>query len=172
MISNLAPGTDEITAYRAWLRGLVDEPALSQGSVVFEAAWDIEYIPTVPNDVNRAHDGIDLRGRFVRETSSSLPAIGKCTMLEFLVALSIRLNESDYDPRYPNRVPLWFWTLIENLEIRTASYDDCITAFNNINLRDYAEDGYGGLFPLRKPRENQRNVEIWYQMNAYLLENR
>ena len=36
--------------------------------------------------------------------------------------------------------------------------------------RTYDSNGYGGLFPLRNPREDQRKVELWYQLNAYLLE--
>ena len=36
--------------------------------------------------------------------------------------------------------------------------------------REYHPDGDGGLFPLMNPREDQRGVEIWYQMSAYLLE--
>jgi hypothetical protein len=32
-------------------------------------------------------------------------------------------------------------------------------------------DGSGGLFPLKNPQQNQRTTEIWYQMNAWLMEN-
>ena len=37
--------------------------------------------------------------------------------------------------------------------------------------RTYRASGYGGLFPLRHSKEDQRKVEIWYQMAAYLIEN-
>ena len=32
-------------------------------------------------------------------------------------------------------------------------------------------NGTGGLFPLKRPRVNQRRVEVWYQMSEYLMEN-
>ena len=37
--------------------------------------------------------------------------------------------------------------------------------------RTYSYDGEGGLFPLRNPDYDQRDAEIWYQMQAYLEEN-
>jgi hypothetical protein len=40
-----------------------------------------------------------------------------------------------------------------------------------LNRRLYTTSGYGGLFPLEEPKEDQRKVEIWYQMMAYLGEN-
>jgi hypothetical protein len=36
--------------------------------------------------------------------------------------------------------------------------------------RRYERNGQGGLFPLRKPAMDQRDVEIWYQANAYMIE--
>jgi hypothetical protein len=32
-------------------------------------------------------------------------------------------------------------------------------------------NGTGGLFPLKMPKVNQRRVEIWYQMSAFIEEN-
>jgi hypothetical protein len=37
-------------------------------------------------------------------------------------------------------------------------------------FRKYARNGHGGLFPLRHADEDQRDIEIWYQLSAYLLE--
>ena len=37
--------------------------------------------------------------------------------------------------------------------------------------RDYDASGFGGIFPLRRPAEDQRKVELWYQAAAYILEN-
>jgi hypothetical protein len=34
--------------------------------------------------------------------------------------------------------------------------------------RKYDPNGYGGLFPLRCPKHDQREIEIWYQFNEYL----
>ena len=44
-------------------------------------------------------------------------------------------------------------------------------AVNRVNGRMFSRDGSGGLFPLRRFDRDQRSVEIWYQMQAWLMEN-
>jgi hypothetical protein len=34
--------------------------------------------------------------------------------------------------------------------------------------RTYRPDGRGGFFPLRYAEKDQREVELWYQLNAYV----
>ena len=48
-----------------------------------------------------------------------------------------------------------------------AEADGGLDGFIN---RQYEANGEGGLFPLKGVCEDQREVEIWYQMNAYLYE--
>lgn len=171
-ITNLSPREDWLSAYFNWLQGLVLPLAPHyHNPEIFTLAWEMKYIPTIPNDQNRANDGINLRFQYSTTTKNGLPAIGACTMLEFLIGVSIRLNEADYDPTMPDRVGPWFWALMDNLGIIEADRPWIEDSFNRINNRDYSTDGHGGLFPLRNPRENQQKVEIWYQMQAYLMEN-
>ena len=69
---------------------------------------------------------------------------------------------------------------MENLDLRQFSdevYEDYIDAPDLVQERvdvfldrAYSPDGTGGLFPLHEPDEDQRQVELWYQMSAYLLE--
>ena len=70
--------------------------------------------------------------------------------------------------------------LIENLDLvkfddisldEDGNFDEIDIRLSNFMERTYTRNGYGGLFPLTKSKENQRNVEIWYQMSAYLEEN-
>lgn len=172
-VNNLSPNGADVDAYRAWLRRLVVMLAAPTNfnEELFYIAWDIEYVPTIPNDKNRRQDGIDLRALYVRDTSNGLPALGECSILEFLIALSMRLNEQDYDHSMPDRYGAWFWILIDNLGIIEGESPTIRQAFERINTRDYAFDGYGGLFPLKQPRQDQREIEVWYQMQAYLMEN-
>ena len=156
--------------YRNWLRSLVDDLSSSH-QPLFDTAWATFYIPSVPNDDNRADDGIALRDRFESETSIELDYLGDCRMLEFLVALSERLNIVTYVNVQPKQTRYWFWTLMENLDIGGLDTIRKITnAFERINERDYDSYGNGGLFPLEYPEEDQRNVEVWYQMMEYLRE--
>ena len=164
--------------YNRWLRGLVEKPSPFY-HILFDMAWATIYEHHIPNDINRAVDGLELRERFELESSLKLPDLGECRMLEFLIALAIRLNESVYDYNNPNLTPYWFWVLIENLEL--DEYDDYYPfnkihshieqIFIRLNRRLYTTSGYGGLFPLEAPKENQQEIEVWYQMMAYLSEN-
>lgn len=74
----------------------------------------------------------------------------------------------------------YFWKLIENLGLNKCTDDKWYTingdffvedAVCRVNDRLFGADGSGGLFPLRKPSRDQRGVEIWYQMQSWLLEN-
>jgi hypothetical protein len=136
-----------------------------------------EFVWFVPNDDNRAEDGKDLRLEFrndlVERIESSWFKIG-CSMLELLIAISRRLSfETDGEAR------VWFWHLINNLglkEYHDAAYrssdDENISdALDTVIWRTYRSTGQGGLFPLRSATSDQREVELWYQLSAYLLEN-
>ena len=134
-----------------------------------------EFIWLIPNDDNRAVDGADLRLEFIHEqrlmnVDPEWLQLG-CSMLELLIALSRRLTfEGDGEPA------TWFWQLISNLGLGQCN-DECLISDEDINdildeviWRTYKRDGNGGLFPLRRAEEDQREVELWYQLSSYLLE--
>lgn len=130
----------------------------------------------VPNDDNRAEDGRDLRQEFL--VDEGIASVEEdwlrygCSMLEMLIALSRRLNfEADI-----LHTREWFWLLIGNLGMRHCNdksnyISDLVdTILEDVIWRLYLPTGEGGLFPLEHPERDQRNVEIWYQLSAYLLE--
>jgi hypothetical protein len=110
-----------------------------------------EFVWLTPNDDNRVADGVDLRWEFVNysqlsEVDARWMGMG-CSVLEMLIGLSRRLAfQTSQKPEH------WFWVLMALI------------------YRNYSPSGRGGLFPLRHPDEDQRGVEIWYQMAAYLYE--
>lgn len=134
-----------------------------------------EFFWIVPNDDNRIADGVDLRDEFVASISPmTVPPswfMEGCSVFEVMIGLARRLSfETDREPSY------WFWHLIHNLglyhftdlvELDGAYANDVIDA---VIWRTYRDDGHGGFFPLRYPKEDQRKVELWYQMNSYVLE--
>lgn len=131
----------------------------------------------LPNDDNRARDGIDLRYEFMDETGTGADREWleiDCSIFEMLVALARRM--SDHTDWTSSQC---YWLLITNLELEKYSDDHYNSAFGDaidfvldtLNDRTYERDGRGGLFPLEDAPTDQREVEIWYQMSAYLLEN-
>jgi hypothetical protein len=130
---------------------------------------------SVANDDNRIEDGKDLRMEFldIEAARRDRNWLGQdCSVLEMMIALSRRLEFEAGRTAYE-----WFWHLIENLDIRitdenfVGSEYGVSRALKRLVDRTYRRDGVGGLFPLKHPDEDQREVEIWYQMAAYLLEN-
>jgi hypothetical protein len=141
-----------------------------------------EFTYTLDMDGNRAIDGVDLRYRFQYENRYQRDIVaawlGKepCSILEMMVALSIRCEEHIMDdPTIGNRTGQWFWSMIMNLGLNPM--DDL--RFNQMYTNDilnrflnhqYKENGEGGLFTVHKNRYDLRQTEIWYQMCWYLNE--
>lgn len=138
--------------------------------------WD------VPLDRNRALDGIRLRKIFAKDfggTEKDLD-IGGCTVLEMLFALALEMENSLLQSaEFGDRTADWFWVMIYNLELGGFD-DDHWTSGDDKIVRDrielwlskgYDSDGFGGLFPIRNPTVDQRTIDIWRQVNAYVMEN-
>ena len=127
----------------------------------------------VPNDQNRALDGKALREEFLYTNpvkSSPWELDGwrslECSILEMLTALADRAAYQSGEP-----MAVWFQEFLENLGLPASDYRTK-QALRRLNNRTYNRGGSGGgLFPLRHPLEDQREVEIWYQMAAYIIEN-
>lgn len=165
--------------YYTWLYRQVADPTVTEKTLTYwkllKELYTKEFVWLVPNDDNRLEDGKALRAEFIEderldEVDREWMALG-CSVLELMVGLSRRLSfEADGEPHY------WFWALMENLGINKYS-DDWRLPRKHINkildrviFRTYKENGDGGFFPLLHPDQDQRNVELWYQLSAYVLE--
>lgn len=134
-----------------------------------------EFVWIIPNDDNRAEDGRDLRHVFLEEcriknVDPEWISLG-CCLLELFIGISRRLSFEAGGEAID-----WFWVLIKNLGLdkytddRPLPKDEVNEILDDMIWRTYEPDGRGGLFPLQEANEDQRDVEIWYQLNAYLLE--
>lgn len=175
---------DLISDYFEWLYSIVCKKGYSD-QVSFRKLLmhlhNIEFRYSILKDQNRAEDGIDLRYRYAifNGYSDSVDAImdileGPCSVLEMMVALSIRCEENIMDePNVGDRTAQWFWSMIVNLGLGSMTndrydrrrVDDIVSRFLD---RDYEPDGRGGLFWIRQCDRDLRTVEIWYQLCWYL----
>lgn len=168
-------------AYFTWLYSQV---ASVRDRVKARTYWNLlrilhskEFIWLQANDDNRLEEGLELRREFLNDghyrPDEGWLTMG-CSMLEMLIAFSVKIaNLTEGEPR------AWFWHMIQNigLEHWTDAYatdpharEDIEEVLDRVIWRNYDPNGHGGLFPLTNPREDQRKVELWYQVNAYLLE--
>lgn len=153
--------------------------------ILAEQMFNKEFRYFVPNDDNRAQDGLDLRYQFIVGDNGWHPSyvdrLGPCSFLEMLIALSERMDfEVEYDESLGSSPGEWFWVLMKNLELDRFTDDEYLerdcrgyvnTVLEVVIERRYSHNGDGGLFPLNNPPDDQRDVEIWYQMSAWLMEN-
>lgn len=177
-------GTDGLVGgerYFEWLCGLVGRTY--EYRRLLEELHRVEYYSLIPNDDNRGEDGLQLRDKFTDEEGPqalSQSQNNRCTVLEMLIGLSLRLEFETLQSRWEKTPSEWFWILIDNLGLEWCDnlafeeHDICYTFETTIKKlleRGYESDGNGGLFPLKNPKKDQRKIEIWYQMSAYMLEN-
>ncbi len=170
-------------AYFDWLFDQIEERQYSGLKDFIHELHLNPFICRIPNDDNRVEDGLELRNQFADEQDIDIlqedDLSGPCTVLEMLIALSNRMDFVLFDPVKGNRCRLWFWLFIDNLNLQKYSHDDEDALqkkkFNRIVIRkfvnrEFQANGKGGLFPLDKPASDQRTVEIWYQMMAFINE--
>lgn len=138
---------------------------------------------SVPNDDNRVYDAKQIRDYFcfkndVRYEEQFWPS--SVSMLELILGLADRCENIMADQ--PDSIPLkdWFWVLLRNIGLDKFTDEEYYelngpwkieVILNKIIDRTYHRDGTGGLFPLKNHKKDQRKVELWYQMGAYLGEN-
>lgn len=150
---------------------------------LFFLLHETEFIYTMDMDANRADDGMDLRYRFAYECGMKAEEVREylddrpCSIFEMMVALAQRCEEQIMDnPDDGNRTGKWFFDMLKSLGL-TMMDDSRFDRLTTMDIlirfmrRDYEESGQGGLFTLRYPKFDMRNIEIWYQMMAYLEEN-
>lgn len=144
---------------------------------LFDILDSIPFRWSIPNDSNRAMDGLDLREAFA---TWDIPRINErpfreCSCLEMMVALSCRIERDIVGDPGNDHPRIWFWQMIDNLGLG-GCYDDNFNetyVVERINVwldRRFKPDGTGSIFPNIGSQKDQREQEIWMQMNEYLIE--
>lgn len=164
--------------YFNWLVAKVTDPHARTPSTTY---WNLlrelqntEFVWTVARDDNRAEEGVSLRSEFLTQTRFEADSEWldiPCSVFEMIYALSRRA--AYVDDRHPYE---WFWEIMSNLGL--AELTDAIAVrvgriadvLDRLVWRTYDRNGYGGMFPILNPRQDQRKVEIWYQLESYLAE--
>lgn len=166
-------------SYFQWLHNLVADPRIEDPSLthwnILRVLFTKEFVWIVGNDDNRAEDGKELRYEYlawaeIEDPDPDWAELG-CSVLELMVGLSRRLAfEAEGEPHY------WFWVLMRNIGLEKYSDAGRLPVrkidevLDRVLFRTYQKNGKGGFFPLRHPYRDQRKVELWYQLSAWVLE--
>ncbi len=158
-------------------------------SMLLDKLRRTDYIWIIDRDENRAKDGITLRYNYavsagIYDTESQKIVeeclSGPCSLLEFLVAISIRIERDImYDVNEDDQTSRWFREMLGNLgllEFDDKHYDENKVDYilNRFMSRNYGEDGAGNIFLASKNSAKKggplfREKEIAAQMDEYLL---
>ena len=162
--------------YFEWLTLIVcpEESERESYQKLFKILFEYEFIPIVKNDDNRAIDGTQMRIHYEDEIGKSCEIFGGCRVLEMLVALACRCeNTIMHDPDEGDRTYIWFWEMIRNMGLISDDdwdfNEEAVTAgIERLNNRTYEKDGFGGPFYIAGFRKDMRKIELWYQLNHWL----
>jgi hypothetical protein len=129
-----------------------------------------EFIFRLVGDDNRLEEGRALRREFLL-SNPDIPddeqwrTDPRCSVLEMMIAFARRCEIETEEPAVN-----WFWEFIDNLRLKNKNKREFGEAMHHFLWRTYDASGYGGMFPLANPQSDQREVDIWYQFNDYLVD--
>ena len=163
--------------YYEWLISRIEIGSNKKYYALFEIMHNTEFVWFVPNDDNRIGDALQIRNDFFRTVHNRKYEDGDLSLewvsvLEVLIALSLRVAFTA-----GGETPRWAWRLIKNLGLNKMSdnvsgvkLDKIKTILEDLIWRNYDRTGRGGFFPLKQTLNDQTKVEIWYQMQEYVME--
>lgn len=162
--------------YFLWLLELIKirDVNTDEYSMLLEQLFNTEFTWTIAHDSNRATDGLNLRYEFARTYNGGG---APCSVLEVLIALARNWeHEITYDFKLGDRSALWFWVMLENLgllDYTNDAYDEEIIGEKLVIWlkRKFTRNGYGSPFPVKSGGRDQRTIEMWLQLQDFVLEN-
>lgn len=148
---------------------------------LFSILHNIPFSYSIEMDENREYDGRDLRKRFPiprkcekrgLEAFQSHPT----SVMEVLVGIAVRLEREYIGDPADVHPELFFMDMIENLGLITCHgfYYPVSIVTKKIDRwlsRGFEKNGFGSPFPVKHDSRDQRNLEMWDQINSYVAEN-
>lgn len=132
-------------------------------------------------DINRIDDGLYQRRYFFRSkglVGADFEAL--CSVFEMLCALSCRMSSDylGYDVDGYENIDIIFMFFIKNLgldrydgELDPSDIAEIDEILDDFMDRNYDDDGVGSLFCIGRSVRGYKNMEIWEQMNVFLMKN-
>lgn len=169
---------DDYFQYLIWRCGLQRMTKLTN---VFAILHNIPFTYVLERDDNREEDGIDLREDYTPPNGYDMKIImdfyaKRCSVFEMLIGLAIRVDDEFIGDPAEEHPEDFFIEMLENLGLtkfvgKRYREKDVINIVQRWLDRRFDKDGRGSPFPVHHDHRDQRKIEIWDQMNAYISEN-
>ena len=169
-----------LSGYHDWMLDKIEAnlPEHRKYKSLLSQMDDLPFIVVDIRDENRALDGKILRLEFLEDEGLDESYLWReePTILEVLVALSIRIEREITGEVGNDHLDRWFWIMISNLgldKFDDEAYDKkkVTKILDNFVNRKYERNGKFCLFPLKKTDIDEKGIDLWYQMQLYLAEN-
>ena len=156
--------------YKTWLNNLICLETHARYKSVIDLLSRLDFTYLLELDENRARDGLNIREEFY---GYSFSPSGASSVLEVLIGLARHGADLLYDPNQDpdEELCLFFWEMIDNLGLNPNKSDRAMRHIIQTWLdRGFDPDGVGSPFPLGVSEKDQCEVEIWYQLQSYILQ--
>lgn len=170
--------------YFEYLLTILEDERVEVLGEVLDILSESEFKVVVERDGNRVEDVAVLRNKFLNnidyefsEDDIAELMSEHVSVLEILMVMSEHMHDVTFNADSELGLYHWFWTLLYHLSLDSFTNpveDEEIWSIKNfietfVN-REYEFNGTGGLYPLNFPEKDQREVELFYQMQAWFLE--
>lgn len=177
---------DDYNFFQDYSKWLIRQVRGRRYTILLRLLHDTEFQWTLMPDEHRESDGRNLRRVFAEEMGCDISNSDlnyPASFLEVVISLARAMDDCilNRPDDYPTGPWTWFWEMMENCGLAAFDNDTARefpggtlkTVVNDIcmrvMLRLYGRDGEGGLFPIPNSPKDQRKIELWYQMNEYIL---
>lgn len=170
---------DDYLLYLLWRCNLQENKKYNR---LFHILHEIPFVYVLERDGNRSDDGIELRDDYdiLEEYKNYFEEFMNrdCSVLEMLIALAIRVDDDIIGDPAEEHPEKFFLEMIENLGLdvfwgNAYMFDDqkVEKILDKWMYRRFNKNGRGSPFPVKNDKRDQRELEIWDQVNSYINEN-
>lgn len=170
--------------YFNWLLDAVTSKEEQQiYSLVFMELYSVEFTSYNEFDDNLVENARGMREDFYNFSKTANKLIDiygeidfATNILEIMVYLATRIEDTIMsNPDYGDRTGLWFWYMMESLDIiqydnRRYDESEVDQKLDNFIERRYEKNGFGGLFTVEKSRFDARKTNIWQQAMDFVTD--
>lgn len=167
--------------YLLWKCNLDNGLKYGKYSRLFEILHHIEFTWSIPRDDNREADGLELREEYDIPHGYTIEEEEDfqehwVSVLEMLIGLAVRVEDEIIGDPADEHPEDFFMDMIKNLGLdifvgKRFLDEDVIKIVRRWLNRRFEPDGRWSPFPVRNDCRDQRELEIWDQMNSYISEN-
>ena len=166
--------------YMLWLlRHVCNSGEIREYSGVFDILFNTEFEWVVPLDENCSVNAEQLREDYLSSSrfayEEDIPEMN-ATVLEVMVKIAVQMEtEIMVNDQYGDRTGQWFWGMMDSLGLsnypdRRFNADKVDRILEIFMHREYSFDGKGGLFTVKRPKNDLRKEEIWSQAMQYMTQ--